>query len=857
LLTFHEENSSGSLAAPPAPRSGLSAVSPVWGLTALLAVAALALFLGPVQDYPALAEPHLPWWFLAPAFLIAERCVVHLHFRRSAHSFSLGDVPLVLGLLFAGGDELIIGGLIGTAVTLTLERGIPRMKVLFNLAQFAFAACLATTVVHVLASPGADLGPPLWGAMFLSTETSALITVALIGVAIKLSKEAVSVETLTQMLSMDLVVTITNTSLALAGALILATDARAVPLLLVPAATVFFAYRAYLSQRQRHEQLEFLYEATRMLSRSPEIVLALEGLLAKSLEAFRAELGEIVLFSSDGSPPLRTALGPGDHKDLMQPLEPGMADELSSLVSSDKPAVRIARPFGTERLRRYLDGRLVTDAMIAMLPGERRVIGTIMLANRFGVIRSFGEDDLKLFETLASNASVALQYDRLEQAVLQLKELQEQLHHQAFHDPLTDLANRSLFTNQVKDALAQDAREVAVLFIDADDFKTFNDSFGHVAGDELLVGIADRLRQSVRPSDAIARLGGDEFAVMVDKRERAYLGAISVAERIMKSFEQPVRAGQELVSVHLSIGIATTRDSSNADELIRNADLAMYQAKEGGKGRFELFHPRMREAVIKRHDLKEELRQAMEHDQVTVEYQPIVVLATGEIVAAEALVRWDHPGRGRLLPSEFVPLAEETGLIIAVGNSVLEQACHQARAWQRATDSGPLAIHVNLSAVELHDPGIADRVLSVLQTAGIEPGRLVLEITESLIQDADACGWSLRRLRDAGVRLALDDFGTGYSSLSYLRSLPLDILKIAKPFVEGIAHGRRESSFARMIVDLATTLGLQVIAEGIESAEELEALLELGCEFGQGFYLGVPLDVRNGAFPFPLPAAVG
>jgi diguanylate cyclase (GGDEF)-like protein len=857
LLTFQEENSPGTLSAPAAPRTGLSAISPVWGLTGLLAVAALALFLGPVHDFPALAKPHLPWWFLAPAFLVAERCVVHLQFRRSAHSFSLGDVPLVLGLLFSTGADLIIGGVLGTAVTLMLERSIPRMKVLFNLAQFALAACLTTTVVHLLASPSDSIGPALWGAVFLATETSALITVLLIGVAIKLSHEVVNVKTITQMLSMDLVVTVTNTSLALAGALILATNPLAVPLLIVPAATVFFAYRAYLSQRERHEQLQFLYEATRMLSRAPEMVLALEGLLAKSLEAFRAELGEIVLFGSDGNPPMRTTLGPGDHKELMQPMEQGMAEELSSLVSGDKPAVRIARPFRTERLRRYLDGRLVTDAMIAMLPGEKRVIGTIMLANRFGVIRSFGEDDLKLFETLAGNASVALQYDRLEQVVLQLRELQGQLHHQAFHDPLTELANRNLFTNHVKDALSRDA-EVAVLFIDADDFKTFNDSFGHAAGDALLLAIADRLRRSVRPSDVIARLGGDEFAVMVDKRERAHLGAITVAERIMKAFEQPVRAGNELVSVHLSIGIATTADSDSADELIRNADLAMYQAKERGKGRFELFHPRMREAVVKRHDLKEELRQAMERDQVTVEYQPIVVLATGEVVAAEALVRWDHPGRGRLPPSEFVPLAEETGLIIAVGNSVLEQACQQTRAWHEAApDSEPLAIHVNLSAVELHDPGIADRVLSALKAAGIEPERLVLEITESLIRDADASAWSLRRLRDAGVRLALDDFGTGYSSLSYLRSLPLDILKIAKPFVEGIAHGRRESSFARMIVDLASTLGLQVIAEGIESAEELEALRDLGCELGQGFYLGAPLDARKETFPPPQPAAVG
>jgi diguanylate cyclase (GGDEF)-like protein len=857
-LTFQEGNSSQAVARSTGLRRALFAVNPVWWLNAVIAGAALALFLGVVGDLRPLADPHLPWWALAIGFLIAERCVVHFEFRRSAHTFSFGDVPLVFGLLFAGGFDLIVGGLVGTALALMLERDTPRVKLLFNVAQFGLAACLAATVLHGLASPNDELGPKVWVATLLATETSAAVAVVLIGTAISLSRETMDRTKLVQMLTMDFVVTITNTTLALAGALFLATEPRAIPLLLVPAATVFLAYRAYIAQRQRHERLEFLYEATRMLSRSSEVVLALEGLLAKTLEAFRAEMGEIVLFGSDGSPSLRTTLGPGDHKESMQTMDEGVAEELRSLVSSRTPAVRISRPFRTERLRRYLDGRLVTDAMVAMLPGERRVIGTIMLANRFGVIRSFGDEDLKLFEVLANNASVALQYDRLEQAVLQLRELQEQLHHQAFHDPLTNLANRSLFANRVKDALARGAQDLAVFFIDADDFKTFNDSFGHAAGDELLVAIADRLRESVRPSDVIARLGGDEFAVMVDNSERAYRGAISVAERILKAFQEPVRAGSELVSVHLSIGIATTRDSHSADELIRYADLAMYQAKEAGKGRFELFHPRMREAVLKRHDLKEELRQAMERDQVTLEYQPIVVLATGEIAAAEALVRWDHPGRGRLLPSEFVPLAEETGLIIAVGNTVLEQACSQARAWQEANgDSNPLAIHVNLSAVELHDRSLADRILSVLYNVGIEPQRLVLEITESLLQDVDVSASSLRRLRDVGVRLALDDFGTGYSSLSYLRELPLDILKIAKPFVEGVARGRRESSFARMIINLATTLGLQVIAEGIESGEELNALQDLGCELGQGFYLGAPLDARWSPFPASTPVQVG
>jgi diguanylate cyclase (GGDEF)-like protein len=821
-----------------ATASRVRRVNPVWWLNALIGGAALALFLGPASNFGALQGGNLPWWALALGFFLGERFVVHLHFRRSAHSFSLGDVPLVFGLLFASSTSLVIGALIGTAATLMLDRKLPPIKLAFNLAQFTLAACLGVLVVHDLVGTHEDLGPMLWIAVFLATQASAIVTVLLIGIAIALSEDGLKLRTLGQMLKMDFVVTTTNTSLALAGAIIVANDARAIPLLIVPAITVFLAYRAYLLERQRHERLEFLYETTRTLAHSPEIVLALEGLLARSLEAFRAEVAEIVLFSSDGGPPLRTTLGPGDHKEVMQPIDQAIAVELRALVSNETPAVRLERPFESEQLRRYLDSRLVADSMIAMLPGEKRVIGTIMLANRFGVIRSFNEDDLRLFETLANNASVALQYDRLEQAVLQLRELQEQLHHQAFHDPLTDLANRSLFINQVRDALEEREGNLAVLFIDVDDFKTTNDSLGHGAGDNLLVAVAERLRDCLRPSDAIARLGGDEFAVMVLGEDDSLDGSVAVADRIMRAFELPVAAGSELIYVHLSIGIATTRHSRRADELIRDADLAMYRAKETGKKRYELFQPEMRAAVLRRHGLKEELQRALEREELILEYQPIVALETGETIAAEALIRWHHPTRGRLMPAEFVPLAEETGLIIAVGQFVLEQACRQARDWDRSERGPrPRSVHVNLSAVELQDPGVESGVSQALESADLEPGRLVLEITESLAQDVDASG-TLRRLRETGVRLALDDFGTGYSSLSYLRSLPLDILKIARPFIEGMSRGHRESSFVRMIIDLARTLELQVIAEGIESAAELDALRALDCELGQGFYLG-------------------
>jgi diguanylate cyclase (GGDEF)-like protein len=382
-----------------------------------------------------------------------------------------------------------------------------------------------------------------------------------------------------------------------------------------------------------------------------------------------------------------------------------------------------------------------------------------------------------------------------------------------------------------------------VLFVDVDDFKPVNDSLGHAVGDALLVSVAERLRGCLRPEDTVARLGGDEFAVMLPGVGDPLIDGRAIARRILKAFELPVEAGRELVSVHLSVGLASSRQSGgDSDELIRNADVAMYQAKSKGKARFELFEPQMAAAIHRRHDFKEELAKAIEREQMIVQYQPIVALETGRIVAAEALVRWEHPVRGLVPPAEFVPLAEETGLIVPLGRHVLREACRQARRWQDAEtdpDVEPLRMHVNLSVAELRDPGLVANVLSAVRDAGIEPGQLVVEITESQLVAAAGVE-RFHELRALGVKIALDDFGTGYSSLSYLHSLPLDTLKIAKPFVDGLTSGRRESSFVGMIVDLARTLELEVIAEGIETADQLAALRELKAGLGQGYFLGRP-----------------
>src|SRR3954454_88942 len=815
---------------------------------AALTALALVLFFAFMRGEPPLDDPHLPWWAIAIGWAVAEACVVHLHFKRSAHSFSLADVPFVFGLTFAGGTDFFVGALLGAGAAYAVRR-LPPIKLFFNLAQLALAVCVAFVILRAIAGDAEATEPRAWIGLYVATLVTGALSIACIAGAIALSEGNMTAATVRQMFAMDGVVTAANSSIAIAAAVLISTDARAVVVLLVPAAIVFGVYRAWVSERQRHEKLEFLYEANRALTRSPEVAEAIEGVLARSLEAFRSEVAEVVLFSADGTP-LRTTYGPGDERVTMVEGDADAAEELAALIDAEPPVVSLTPPYGPERLRAHLEGRGIRHTMVSMLPGESRMIGTIMLANRFGIERGYGTEDLRLLEVLANNASVALQYDRLEQAVIKLRALQEQLHHQAYHDSLTTLPNRSLFMSRVETELAGSEGTLGVLFIDVDDFKAVNDSLGHAVGDALLVSVAGRLRHSVRPQDIVARLGGDEFAVMLPDVEDPLAELRGVASRVLRAFEAPVNAGDELVSVRLSVGIADSRGTRDTDELIREADLAMYQAKASGKGRFAFFDPPMAAAMLRRHDLKEDLAKAVERGEIVVEYQPIVELETGRIVAAEALVRWEQPVRGRVSPSEFIPLAEENGLIRDIGRCVLGQTSRQWSRWS-AGEAGdaPLSLHVNLSAGELRDPELLDSVRRLMMDSGLPPEYLVLEITETqLLDDAAASAERFRELRELGIRVALDDFGTGYSSLSYLHSLPLDTLKIAKPFVDGLTSDGRDASFIGVIVDLARKLDLTVIAEGIEEPEQLLALRDLGVKHGQGFLTGRPEAARAGRF---------
>jgi diguanylate cyclase (GGDEF)-like protein len=427
-------------------------------------------------------------------------------------------------------------------------------------------------------------------------------------------------------------------------------------------------------------------------------------------------------------------------------------------------------------------------------------------------------------------------------------EFEQRLAHLAFHDPITGLANRSLFRERVQHALERHSRDselIAVLFLDLDDFKTVNDSLGHAAGDELLREVGARISTCIRSADTGARLGGDEFAVLLEGVDEK--SVTDCGDRIMSALDAPFVVDGKQLFVRASLGIAfgdwDRSGPAGTEELLRNADVAMYTAKEKGKGRWQVFEPQMHSAVLRRLELKADLQRAVDGPQFALHYQPIVAMETGALTAVEALLRWEHPERGTIMPAEFIALAEDSGLIVPIGAWVLEQACRDARLIQdKYPQDPPLAISVNLSARQLQRSAIVSEVKHALQASGIDPSSLILEVTETAVmQDLDLSILRLHELKGLGVRLAIDDFGAGHSSLTSLRRFPVDTLKVDKSFVDAISDGGDATALAAAIVHLAATLRLDAVAEGVERAEQSERLLELGCRLGQGYYFAKPV----------------
>ncbi|HEX8072163.1 MAG TPA: EAL domain-containing protein [Pyrinomonadaceae bacterium] len=436
----------------------------------------------------------------------------------------------------------------------------------------------------------------------------------------------------------------------------------------------------------------------------------------------------------------------------------------------------------------------------------------------------------------------------LTKEVSERKQAEEQLRHNAFHDGLTDLANRALFMDHLKLALARAQRhedyKCAVLFLDLDRFKVVNDSLGHMIGDKLLVGIARRLETALRPGDTVARLGGDEFTVLLEDLGDAG-EAMLVAERLQRELAMPYNLGGHEVFTTVSIGIALSApEYHRPEDILRDADTAMYRAKQLGKARYEVFHQAMHTRAMELLELERDLRRAVERQEFFLQYQPIVSLNTGVLRGFEALIRWQHPVRGLIPPTKFIHIAEETGLILPIGRWVLDAACRQMHHWQKLAPAGePLTINVNLSGKQFIQPDLLEQIEGVLRETGLDPRSLKLEITESVVmENIETAIRTLEQLRARGVELSIDDFGTGYSSLSYLQRFPVSTLKIDRSFISRITESDGTAEIVQTIMSLAQTLGMDVVAEGIETERQHTRLATLACEFGQGYYFARPMD---------------
>jgi diguanylate cyclase (GGDEF)-like protein len=818
-----------SLVGPPVVRTPLVGPPLVWSLVdrqlgrlsrltlgaliAATAVVAIVLWHEAVRDL-APYRSMIPWWALAAGFAFTELFVIHAHVRGSAHSLSLSELPLVLGLLLADPSDLVIAMVVGPALVLVWTRGQGPVRLLFNLAQFALTASLATITLHLIAPPPEVVGPLVWGATFAAVLVSSVTAAVLVFCAIGLSEGGIPSRRLAGMLGADLLVALTNTSVAVSGATIVSHDLRAGWLLLPPAAILLLAYRAYVSERAKHQSLEFLYGVTRSLSRGGDLEPELLDLLRRTRASFRVRTAELLLLPSGGDA-LRTSRGPGGHEEAMVPVPAADAAALRAAVQ-DERAVLVDRARCALDLDHYLSRRGIEQALIAPVRGETRLAGVMVLGDRVGATSSFTDEDLRLFEALAAHAGLSLELDRLER--------------EAQSDPLTGLANRTLFLRRVEGSLARGSGMATVLFIDLDDFKAINDRAGHAAGDAVLVAAAGRIEASVRPGDVAARMGGDEFAVLLEDVDDHH--GEQVAGRVLDLLAEPVMSDGERLWMRSSVGIATASAGSiDASELLHRADMAMYRAKEAGKSQVRVWFPEMEPAGEGAATGREELAAALGRGELVAHFQPIVALGSGAPVAAEALVRWRHPRHGLLGAASFVRHAEGA-LAAAVDREVLAQACGAAARGQLP------AVHVNLAALD------AATVREVLDSTRLDPARLVLELSEDTLAAAPADG--LEALRALGVRIAFDDFGSGRRALDLVRGRPLDMIKVARPFVDGAGRAGHERSVLSLVVQLGGMFGLQVVAQGIEREDQRTALTALGCEFGQGYLLGRPLPLPVG-----------
>ena len=878
-------------------------------LSGTLAAAAVTLSVT-APGRPLLAS-HLPVALLvamiATTFLLAEQFLMSVEFRRQTHAATLAGVPLLLGALLLAPLAFVLARVVGSLIAFA-RQGCSADKILYNTSAYAFEAALDVTLLHRLVGTG---NPPTgWtavavvGVLALVDQLMSLLVLLLI----RMHNGPLTRKDALEVLTPAAVLSVVASTFAFATLILIRDGAFGVGLAVVLAAIGILAYREHASTRRRHQSLALVHELVTGGVGAETVDALATQLLSQIRHLLRAASAELLLV--DGGAPARTSthgtpsltqiaaaqiapaqvaaaqvaaahvaaahvapaqvapaqvapvqvrtgihetrataeisatsvlvLAVDEHDQLSvthRDLDP--SDWSISPTLSRREPMLATRNTKDPGLRRWLAEHARRDAMLVALPESSGLRGSLTVTDRLGETATFGADDLILLETLTGHLAVAVHSTRL----------LEKLGYEATHDSLTGLANRAQLYERIAAVLAQPAAQAAVLLLDLDRFKEVNDALGHDVGDRLLVIIADRLRSSLPPEATIARLGGDEFAILLPDLPDGLHSVPALAERLGAYLAQPVSLDEALLTPEASIGVAATTATSPQTDLLRHADTAMYHSKTHNV-RVTIYHPDMDRGRVERLALLADLRTSLTHhpEQFVLHYQPKIDLHSGAVTSVEALARWHHPTLGVIAPDRFIPLAESAGLITALTPFILTAALLQCRTWLPRHD---ISVAVNLSAREISDPGLPHRVAQALAATGVPAHSLILEITESSVMGDPAQTLPvLTQLNQLGIGLSLDDFGTGHSSLSYLQQLPVHEIKIDRSFILGLGTHDRANSRAliRSIAGLGTNLGLRIVAEGIEDADTLEELRELGCDIGQGYHISRPLtavDLRT------------
>ena len=802
----------------------------------LVATGAWHLTLGlPVPDDHSV---DLPWWGLAALFVLSNAYVLNVQVMREARSVFLSEIAFALGLVFVSPAGFVLARFAASAVTFLIQRRQYRQpsKLLFNMALAMAETCIGLAVFRAVMWGGQATGPRGWAAIDVANIVASCFAALGVATVIQLVEGTFSASALWRLLPLSAVQAGIVSTLGVLCVIALSADAwSAVPLAALCVA-LLCAYRAYAALSERHIGLERLFRFTQVVTSAPEMHEVLSSVLEQAKDLLHAERAFITFVPGAGvHDNLEVTLGRNGalHRGPAVLLAADASWLTARLLSEDSP-VLLTRSLRADQGRTWLERCGLREALLVPLRGEAGVVAVLAVADRLGEARGFDHDDVRLLQTVANQAGIALQNGRLV----------DQLRHESLHDSLTGLPNRSYFQRELDSRLGSLTPDgtLAVGVLDLDNFKDVNDTLGHARGDDLLREVAARLTAAAGDLALVARLGGDEFAIVLDGPDED--AAMRFARNLVSCLHAPIELGGVQVEVGGSLGIAMSGSSGRQRvTLLKHADMAMYAAKQAGDD-VRRYDPTLDTSAPSRLAMVGHLRQAIAAGELEIYVQPKASLATGLLTGTEALVRWSGGEHGSVGPEEFIPLAERSGLIRPLTDFVLRAAIQACAAWQGELPQ--VGIAVNLSFKSLTDDALVEQVARLLRRYELPPELLTLEVTESSIMSDPAKSLELlHRLRKLGVALSIDDFGTGYSSLSHLRRLPVSELKIDKSFVRNAATDHDDLAVARSIVDLGRSLGLHVVAEGIEDLPSWQQMLRLGCDTAQGFLISEAMPTHE------------